>query len=241
MRECYPYIARLHSRLSELFELCGVKKKNPELPQKLHPLAWLDGRTREQWFCYLRDINTTADEALRGMKDRILDDWNNQENERRLEELEEQLSRQEELCSGRERECLQLRQEQDRLRGMTEQTIQEEINLIRGIIALRDGLFMKQSWLQSCPEETETAAKVLEGQVRDTAKLLTEIGVEILDECGTFDSSYQTVVETRTAQEPEQIDRVAETFRPGYRFRNEILRQQEVILYAVPQEGESCR
>lgn len=75
------------------------------------------------------------------------------------------------------------------------------------------------------------AAKLVNGQLQETAKVLREMGVSILEDGGAFDSRCHTVVDTKPAPAPEQVDQIAETFRPGYAYRDETLRPQEVILY----------
>jgi len=107
-----------------------------------------------------------------------------------------------------------------------------QLEMVQDIIAMRDNLLMRRNWIRDFAPEEEAAAKLVEGQLRETAKILEHSGVEILDQTGTFDYRLHTAVETRPAPSLEQDGQIAETFRPGYRFRSEMLRPQEVILYA---------
>lgn len=52
-----------------------------------------------------------------------------------------------------------------------------------------------------------------------------------LEDTGVFDSSRHTVVETKPAPEPSKVNDIAEVFRPGYVYKGEVLRGQEIIIY----------
>ena len=200
MKNRYETMKHLRDRLSELFRLCGAE--GTPVPVTLAPplIRLVEKLVRDDGlYHYLEGLDAQAAQALQAMKDRMLDDWNNRQNEERVAQLE-----------------------------------REQLNCIRDLIALRDKLLMRQSWLEEEAPEEENARKLAASQLRETARCLTNLGVEILEAGGAFDSGCQTVVEPRPAGTPDQMDRIAETFRPGYRFRGEILRPQEVILFAAP-------
>ena len=114
---------------------------------------------------------------------------------------------------------------------LLEQTAKEQRAAVQSIITLRDNLLMKQAWLETAGDSPEAAARLIAGQLQETAALLREMGAEILQDTGAFDSRYHTAVQTRPTEDPDRIGQIAETFRPGYRFRGEVLRPQEVIVY----------
>lgn len=236
MRERYLCMIQLQDQLMQLFELCGVQPERVQVKQMPVPLLWLEKLIQDnQLYNYLEDLSALAARAVVEMKERKLDDWCNQENERLVEELADQLEQKDFQLEEKNDRILRLEKE---LRAETEKTklaedrsVQEQVKLIRSIITQRDNLLMKKSWLQDCMPEEEMAAKFVNGQLQETAKILKEMGVSILEENGPFDSRCHTVVETRPAPAPELVDRIAETFRPGYAFRGETLRPQEVILY----------
>jgi len=103
--------------------------------------------------------------------------------------------------------------------------------MILGMITMRDHLLMKKRWLESYPSDGADTEKLIDSQLDETAKLLKELGVEILEDEGVFDSYCHTVVGTKPTSSEEMVDQIAETSRPGYRFCNEMLRSQEVVLY----------
>lgn len=213
MKNRYETMKHLRDRLSELFQLCGVQGEPVQIipaPALIRLVEKLVGD--HGLYSYLEGLDSQAERAVQAMKDRQLDDWNNRQNEERIARLEQELQA-----------------EQTRSEGV----LKEQLSVIRDLIALRDKLLMRQSWLEEEAPKEENARKLAASQLRETARCLTNLGVEILETGGAFDSRYQTVVETRPVEAPDQIDQIAETFRPGYRFRGEILRPQEVILFAA--------
>lgn len=103
---------------------------------------------------------------------------------------------------------------------------------IRQIISMRDILQQKLDWVENLPvPQQEAAEKLVLSQMKKTGQLLSDRGVTILDQCGSFHREYQTVVLTEPTSEEDLLDRVARTVRPGYRCAEEVLRAQEVILY----------
>lgn len=141
-------------------------------------------------------------------------------------------------CEEENSRTLELEQELERMRQkirQMEEKYQEEqkahLLLIQNLISVSDKLLSQKKWMEDQAPEDKNTGKVINGQLREISGCLKDAGVEILDAKGVFDSRYQTVVDTRLAQTPEQIDTIAETFRPGYRFGDELLRPQEVILF----------
>lgn len=135
----------------------------------------------------------------------------------RIQELEQKL---EQMCKIAQQAEAMYQEEQ-----------QAHLSLIQNLISVSDKLLSQKKWMEEQAPEEKNAYKVVNGQLREIARCLKDTGVEMIDDMGVFDSQYQTVVDTRFAQTPEQIDKIAETFRPGYRFQNELLRPQEVILF----------
>lgn len=232
MRERYLCMVELQTQLLQLFDLCGVKSDMFEVTPMPTPLLWLEKVVQDhQLYDYLDYLNDLAKQAIEEMKDRKFEDWNNRENKRRLEELDQQLEALKKRLAQAEDDHAQAKTENERMRTEAEQLLQEQRKTVQGVITIRDHLLMKKSWIQDYMPEEVTAAKLVNDQLQETATLLEGMGVEILEDAGAFDSRYHTVVDTRPAPTPDQVDQIAETFRPGYRFRDETLRPQEVILY----------
>jgi molecular chaperone GrpE (heat shock protein) len=62
-------------------------------------------------------------------------------------------------------------------------------------------------------------------------KVLEKEGVTPFEDVGSFDCERQQVVDTRPTDDPEQDNLVCATVRPGYRFREQLVRPQEVVVY----------
>lgn len=229
MMNRYETMKRLRDHLEELFRLCGMPPKRVKVEPAPALIRLIEKPFQDKALCdYLEGLDTQAELAVREMKDRQLDAWNNQQNEARIVELEQELEQERTQAQEAEEKLLRELQE-EKERG--EQYRKERLSAIQDLIALRDKLLLRKSWLEDQASEEENAKKVVDSQLRETARCLTNQGVDILDSGGVFDNQYQTVVETRPAEHAEQDGQIAETFRPGYRFQGEILRSQEVILF----------
>jgi molecular chaperone GrpE (heat shock protein) len=68
----------------------------------------------------------------------------------------------------------------------------------------------------------------LTGQLRG---LLNAVEVVRMDETGPVDPKRHEVVDTRPAPQETLVDHVAEVVRPGYTWRGDLLRAQQVIAY----------
>jgi len=221
MQERYTLMKQLRDHLAELFELCGTPAQQVSVEPAPAPLRWLEALLQDKGlYGYLEALDGQTEQAIRAMKERNLDVWNAQQNELLLEQ--------------KERELDQLRQHLEEMKGtpaVSPAPDIEQLEMVQGIIAMRDNLLMRRRWISDFAPEEEAAAKLVEGQLQETAKLLEHADVEIMDQTEAFDSRIHTVVETKVAPSPEQANQIAETFRPGYRYRGEVLRSQEVILY----------
>ncbi len=258
MTDRYIPMQQLRNDLEELFRLCGTQAEPVDIQRAPAPLRLAEKLIRDNALCsYLEGLDAQAKQAVQAMKDRQLDEWNNRQNEERISELEQALEQAQETLEeerNRARKALEEEQvqarealEQERNRAQeTEEKLtrelreekersdryhKEQLSIIQDLIALRDKLLLRKSWLEDQAPEEENAQKVVISQLRETARCLTNLGVEILDAAGAFDNRYQTVVETRPADNAELAGQIAETFRPGYRFQDEVLRPQEVILF----------
>lgn len=231
MNNRYETMKHLRDHLNELFQLCGV----PETQVKVSPAPALIRLAErlirdDALYSYLEGLDTQTGLAVREMEERRLDSWNNQQNETRIAELEQELEG--ERTRAREAEK-KLSQELQSEKARVEQYRKEQLSAIQDLIALRDKLLLRKSWLEDQAPEEESAQKLVISQLREIARCLTNWGVEILEAGGAFDNHFQTAVETRPAENAEQDGQIAETFRPGYRFRDEVLRPQEVILFTA--------
>ena len=77
---------------------------------------------------------------------------------------------------------------------------------------------------------TTVQPEVLEEIYRRLTAALSKEGVTPLDASGPCDYERQMVVGTHPTDDPAQNDHVYTTVRPGYLFRDQIIRPQEVII-----------
>ena len=231
MRERYLCMLDLRDQLVMLCDLCGMESETVKISPRPAVLQWLEKLIQDnELYDYLENLTAMSAGAVERMKEINLELWNGRENEKLIEQLNERLEQKEETVARLEAE----------LSGLRTLLRQEQEKSIQSLITLRDNLLMKKEWAESSMPGDSAAVKLILGQLQETAKLLTDMGVEILEDTGAFDSACHTAVQTRPAQAPEQEDQIAETFRPGYRFRGETLRPQEVIVYTKVQEDGVC-
>ncbi|MCX7745512.1 MAG: nucleotide exchange factor GrpE [Clostridia bacterium] len=63
-------------------------------------------------------------------------------------------------------------------------------------------------------------------------KVLKNNGIEPLEDSGRYNSTYQVVAGTKETNDRLLDETIVETFRPGYRLGDTVIRPQEVIIYA---------
>lgn len=240
-------MSQLRDHLAELFRLCGVQGTEVPLGDAPIPQRILDRLFEDKALAeYLNALDTQTVNAIAEMKNRRLEVWNSQENEKYIDELERQLQ---EIKDGQawnsQRAAVEIQDRLDHtealLRSEKERSRQNTLDWIHHLIDIRDRLRQQQDWLQNIPEaEKASAAKVISTALRHTGEVMETMGVTVMEGGGAFDSSLQTVIQTVPAASGEQANRIAETFRAGYRYDGEVLRAQEVILYTDQQEDVVC-
>lgn len=83
----------------------------------------------------------------------------------------------------------------------------------------------------AAPADAEQAALALRWLSRRARELLAVCDTVRFEDAGRVDSHRQTVVATRPAPTEPQVDEIAVTVRPGYLWRDRLLRPQQVIGY----------
>ncbi len=106
--------------------------------------------------------------------------------------------------------------------------VEKRLKLIQGIIKFRDQLLLFKD-----NAEEEGAAKLLSNLYRETGRILSINGVEVLNRAGDFLPDFQIAVDTITTDNGELVNKVESTFRDGYVFEGKMLRPQEVVVYVA--------
>ena len=225
----------LKKQLDALLLQCGMGTSDVTIPEVKGARQIIEILGFDKEFCnYLATVGNCIEKITKEVKVLKLDLWSMEQDEKRIEALEQNLSvcqQDSEKLKKQQKEDRQLIAEQKRTISELEQSKQTNVNMIQNVILMRDRLLMRRNWLLEKDPSNENAAKLLDVQLQETRKLLEEAGVEILDQKGQFDYTFQTIVDTCPSPTPDHTNKVADTFRPGYRTRKEVLRPQEVILY----------
>lgn len=175
----------------------------------------------------IRLINWAKDNNL----NEVQNDMNQMNQE--LFKLKSQVEEMRQQKNLAEKACLNLQNELDVLgkkyRIETVMFKKQYLNSLLSLISLRDGLLMKEGLAESQGESKLHSA--LTAILEETANMLEKNQVTILGEMGNFDSSTQTVVDVQGTDDETLHNTIASVFRPGYRFTDEMIRPQEVVLY----------
>lgn len=231
----YQTMLELKKRVDELSSLCGLEASKITV-RSLNPLKRAaEALGPDRTLCsYLDAMNFQLKKLAKAMDDIKVDLWSVEQDEQRMSALERELAAYKKRCQE-----LQRAQEENQGRmakGQKDTSLQkygqlDEKNLVQTVIKMRDRLLMSCDWLKEQDPDNVHAVKLVHMQLQETRKMLEGAGVEVLDQGGRFDCTFQTIMDTRPAPTPQQKDNVAATVRPGYRIGGEMLRAQEVIVY----------
>ena|SRR5579862_3325051 len=95
----------------------------------------------------------------------------------------------------------------------------------RSLIGLSDWILLTNAG------GTSVSPEAVSEIYRQLVHVLAKEGVTLLQNDGPCDYDRQRVVGTRHTDDPVMVDCVCSTIRPGYLFREQLLRPQEVIVY----------
>ena len=229
--------AMLAERLRTLFLLCDLPQEEMDQPMLLKDnLRSGPFRSSDlQYFLAMLDRRTQL--AIENLKAEKVNIWNAQQNEQYIEQLEQQLIEQRNRSYQLKMQLAELSQQQASQEEALETAFQQSDDSqeqwwIQEMIAFRDRLQQKEAWVENLPpEQQEAADKLIKTQLQETGLLLEQRGVAILDGAGPFRKEYQTVMMTQPVEDPAYDQQVAQTVRPGYCWREEVIRAQEVVLY----------
>ncbi len=101
--------------------------------------------------------------------------------------------------------------------------------LALSLIKYRDQLLYFKD--NASAEGNEQMVKLLDNLYRETGRFMRENGVEPLEDNTTFHAEYHVITDTEETEQIDLHDRIASTFRAGYRIDGELIRPQEVVVY----------
>lgn len=238
----------LRDHLKELFELIGIVPQKVTVRALPKLLTLLERLIKDRnLYDYLENLDADCVQAIQEMKKRNLYDWNNRQVIQKHSALqqENQALKQQILQLLQEKEAEQeadekapfVASEQPPQNDAQEELQKQNIIWIQEIISLRDSILIRKSWIEENATENVDAMRLVNMQLKDTGRLLERMGVEIIDDSGKFDYNIHVAVGTTETTSELLVDHVAQTVRPGYQYRGEILRLQEVIVYVLAEEG----
>lgn len=149
--------------------------------------------------------------------------------EREIEQKDQQLIR----CQSAIDE---LQKKVDELTLSHELLMKGRIDIIKRVIATRDQQLLRLDMARK--DNLDVCIPIFDSLCKESLKLLENMGITEMPQIGSFDAARHVVVETRRASDPDLHDTIAEVFRPGYYFQDDVFRPQEVIIYCYKAENE---
>lgn len=228
----YNFLMQLQSNLQKLYEIFGYKPERITLtpPSDIiqHLESFFDsGRMAN----YLDSVNIQIKNAVKAADNLRIDNWSLKE------ELEECKKRVAELESGVAASTGNL--DSDKVCTDTAKGNDVGLNteLIKSIISLYDNQIIKRDFIKQQASTDDSALRVVESSIKEIEALLKNNGVEIIDSKGEFSGKTQMIVDTKDTDLPELAGSVCDTVRVGFRYGDELLRAQEVIVYTPKENG----
>jgi molecular chaperone GrpE (heat shock protein) len=242
----------MEMNIEKLFESLGVEgiKHSTQTPNAAMYLIQ-NMITDKNVFMNMQAMNEDIKKAIQKHEEIRLDAWSlkdelkeaeaeNEALKKQLKEAEHQLEKLQnleaqniglntkidELQTAFEKCTKDLRSSENRAKDITE-----------SLVSFRDSIILKEGLCAENKEESSVQLhKLLTVLLKETAGIFEKNDIEILDQKGTYDSSIQIVTDVKPTKDKELQDTVAETFRPGYRYGDVLIRPQEVILYSYTAE-----
>ena len=249
-------LEEFNNNLESLSELCGKKIKKVNIGEQPKLLRVLQELLKDNvLYDCLENWNKQVCQVIKQVDEFKLENWNNKENEKELEKKEKEIKKLKEEkkilennnkvlednnkileddnknYKQKEAEWSEWKNKYITLKSDLEALQKEQLKTIKGMIDIRDNLFMRATWIEMNAPEEVSAAKVVDSQLKETARFMESMGVEIIESTGKFDNTIHTIVDTEKAPSKDKIDYISQTIRSGYRFQGEMLRFQEVILF----------
>jgi molecular chaperone GrpE (heat shock protein) len=254
--DIYVLLRNMEQNIEKLLESLEIEgsKHSPRTPNAIKYFVqsmMTDKNVLREMELFNQDIR----KAIKCNEDRRLDQWSTQEELKSLEndidELrKQQIQHKEEIV--RLNAMLEKKNEENRLLSdqlkevrsdyessgvLVKESEDRIVTFINSFISFRDSIILKEGLCSDKEDETsKQLLKLLNMLFKETAVMAEKNKLLVLDQKGAYDSDKQIVTDVRPTKERELHDTVAETFRPGYRYQDKLIRPQEVILYSYTTE-----
>ena len=240
MNRKYDNLTALINSLNGLFELCDIQPQDIAIKRSPKLVAFAEMVCRDTSVADLAGLlNEQTEKAIKTLNEKRIDNWCADQENRKYDEMEKQ-------CENLRRQNEELRLRIGELTRESSKGVQaaqpvpenksdpQTVEFVKELIAMRDKLYSRLEWAKSAYPEDDKTIKLLNTQISETAVMMRNLGISILDDTEIMDDSYCTVIETVPTDDPSLYHKIAEIFRPGYRYDGKVLRSKEVIIYSKP-------
>lgn len=241
-------LTQLRNHLDELYTLIGISPQKVAVPETNKLIALIEAFQRNNTlYTYLDALDAQSVRAIKKMKEINLELWNGKENEKQLDELEQKIEVLEKqlrfvtaerdqlvhICEQLQQQLMYADETNRRLSHEIQQHQEYQHKIFRDLIALRDSLLLRLEWMHANTPDEVNAVKLTESLLEETARLMQNIGMDVLTDSGVFSDQTQTIVDTIETDDEALYNHIAQTIRPGYRFKEVMLRSQEVKVFVA--------
>lgn len=242
----YSSMVRLRDALNCVFEQCGLDFPKVEIkmsPKIIEVINWL---FQDKAVCeYLDTLTEQSVQAKRKIEDINIKQWNYEQIEKKYMLLKDSIKEKEGREEGQKEKEQQKREEKEREQQRKaaekekeqqkkEEDSKESLNIIKQIITLRDNLMIKLDIAKESGEKN--IIKVIEGELNHTRRILENADVEVIEQVEEFDDSKHIIAGVRQTDNPDMEGHVAAVLRPGYIYKEEMIRPVELILYTEEED-----
>lgn len=219
----YNFLTELQSSLCKLYEALDYEPENVklEIPRRLMRMEKFPnkGSIAEYLGSFISQIES-AEKAADNMR---LDIRKLKEETKsyksRISELEDRLKNVPKVVGSGEK------------KAVPDVQNNSDVHFIKEIISLYDNQIIKIDFIKSQSPIDDSALRVAESFIKEIEALLNKEGVEIINDKGEFSGESQLIVDTKDTEIVELGGTICDTIRVGFRYKDEILRAQEVIVY----------
>lgn len=257
--DIYTLIRNMELNVEKLFESLGIEEVNHSSRTPNMIAYMIQNMTADKSVLRnLEAINSNLNKAIQKHEAQRLDAWSIQEGalsldkenvsllekvqaqQEEIERLKEALEKQSEENKVFAASLNELQRSNDQCKESLKNSQDRSDQFINSFISLRDSILLKEGLCSGKEDEVSVQLhKLLSLLLKETYSLAEKNDMEVIDLKGLYNSDLQVVTDIIPTDKKELQDTVAETFRPGYRYKDKLIRPQEVILYSYTFEKDN--
>lgn len=237
-RNVYNSLRMLADNLNELFLELGHKTQMKQIQQPNGFVEFIRSITvGRALVCYIDDIARELKNAVNEAKSLRIDSWSANEYKN---EIEKELAEKNKMLEKLEKEISDMKRNRTVTLPNPQNASQNnaesntEFKWIMELVRLRDNQSIRKEFLIGQGEKQDSPGiRLIDSLLKETALLMENNGVEIINDTGEFTSERHIVMDTVKTDDPKLVNHIANMVRPGYIYKGSLIRPEEVIVYVL--------